>query len=483
MNQDENSTLSQDEKIKLKAKTDNQSRIKAISITCGSVLILALLYFVFTQLSAMNNTDAEQATTQPDVVNAQVNSEEAREAFKNALTQFEQEIQPYLENVGLANWAGNEHAQLIADKDALIASFASGSYATALTQLEALSQNTASLVAKWEAAFAEAMQQAQEAFDQDRINLSQLSLQKAIDINPEAPETSALQSRIDAYAKVSELVKTYKVGVAENNLEKQINALRSALQLDPQRTDLQPLLASAEADFAEQTLKNALSTAQQAIAEKDYSKAISAYQTAQAIAPERDSVKALGAQLAKINQQVALTNTLNSIAELAKNDQWQEVLSQSTQGLRTTPNNTTLADMKEKATAILAMQSKLQGFIARPARLTDERIQSQAKSTLKEAIPLMKHSASLTQDMKTLGGLVKDMGTPIDLTVTSDNRTHIIVKGEGIIGKTRNKTVALPPGTYTLEATREGYRSKMLTVTLSPNQPAPSVHLVCDQKI
>ena len=483
MTEDTQSTLSADDKIELERQARNKQRLKMIGGALALVVMSLLVFALFKVLSGKSETPVASDQASQQAVPESVDTEAARNEFKDALAEFEQRIQPYLDDEALQNWAKKEIEQLTNVKATLLADFAQGKYSSALQQLKQVEEKTLEVVSRWEQAFTVQLNQAQKAFDEDRISLARITLQKASEIKPQEQSVQALQARIDAYAQVSEYIRKYEIGVAENDLAKQVNALSSALDIDPQRQELKPLIDNAKTLLSRQQLENSLAVAEQALTDKDFPLARKAYVDARQLAPNNPAVNALKAKLDAFEKQQSLNNTLSRVQSLADDDAWEQVAQYTQQGLTRFPGNGQLGDMNQQAAKILAMTKQLEGFLARPERLTDSGIRANAKVALKDSISMMTRSEGLARKITSLGALIKEMESTVDLIVTSDERTHIVVKGKGIIGKTKNKTVPLQPGTYTLEATREGFRSKLVNITLTPGQVAHKVHLVCDQEI
>lgn len=469
-------SLSQDEKIRLKAKANSKKRKWLLFAILGVSAIAVAGYVAFSDPQSA----PEQHTTQAPDLQPSQNNEAAREAFKQALTEFEQQYQPYLDDPHLQQWAGNQQH---ADKQALLASFARGEYASALSQLNNLSQQLDEIVADWDRAFTQQLDDAQRAFDQQRIKLAQIKLQQALAIKPDSVKAAALQARINAYAEVSDYVEEYHIGLAENNLKKQVAALTAALQTDPARDDLRPLLQNAQKQWQKQQLQQQLAVAEQALTDKNYASAQQAYTKAKQLDANNSAVKALASKLAAIRQNQSLNSRIAEVQKLADGDQWRQLANAAAQGLSRFPGNQQLSELQQQANVIIGHQRRLQGYIQRPQRLTDSGIRNNAKAALKNAIPSMTQSATLAANIKKLGELIKQMESTVELHITSDNRSHIEVKGVGKVGEIKAKTIALSPGNYTLIAKRKGYRNKTLNVSLVAGQTAPKVHLVCDEKI
>jgi hypothetical protein len=75
------------------------------------------------------------------------------------------------------------------------------------------------------------------------------------------------------------------------------------------------------------------------------------------------------------------------------------------------------------------------------------------------------------------------MNKKITVEVISDNQTHILVRGVGVVGQTSLKTIQLTPGNYTFEGKRKGYKSKLINVLIPYDKPTFSLSIHCDEPI
>jgi hypothetical protein len=79
--------------------------------------------------------------------------------------------------------------------------------------------------------------------------------------------------------------------------------------------------------------------------------------------------------------------------------------------------------------------------------------------------------------------VIDNINQPRSVTITSDNDTYIKVLGVGLVGEVKTKTIQLKPGTYRIEGSREGYRSTIQEIVVSPSDTNLSVHVVCTEKV
>ena len=102
---------------------------------------------------------------------------------------------------------------------------------------------------------------------------------------------------------------------------------------------------------------------------------------------------------------------------------------------------------------------------------------------LRNAEPYFSQSEKLRAQADTFKKMIDDVNTPRAVTITSDNDTYIKVLGVGIVGEVKTKTIQLKPGTYRLEGSREGYRSVIENIHVTPLTTDLSVHIICTEKV
>ena len=129
------------------------------------------------------------------------------------------------------------------------------------------------------------------------------------------------------------------------------------------------------------------------------------------------------------------------------------------------------------------MAKRLKEFQQRPERLTDNTVRSLAQQEVDDAHALAQKSPKLLAQIRALEEVMDDVNTPRDVTITSDNDTYIKVLGVGLVGEVKRKTIKLKPGTYRIEGSRDGYRSTIREIEVSPSATNLSVHIACTEKV
>lgn len=91
--------------------------------------------------------------------------------------------------------------------------------------------------------------------------------------------------------------------------------------------------------------------------------------------------------------------------------------------------------------------------------------------------------ARLEEEMERLRRSVGLAKTPIPVTLESDEETEVVIQRRGSLGSFAERTLSLPPGTYTIQGRRDGYRDVLQTVTLVPGRPPPRIVVRCVEQI
>jgi flagellin-specific chaperone FliS len=458
------------------------TKVKRVFAAIGVLCAIAVVISAVVAFSAKN--DAQSEATPAELANAYSNSEQeaAREAFKEALTRFEQELAPVLEKLKVAGWKTRELTDLSKQKDNALALFGNAGFVQALGILNTLDADARALIQQWHQAFSEKLEEANRLYQQEQIQAARLALTQADKIKPQHPDSEKLRSQLAAYDSVQQYLNELSVARVENNLENQVALMQSILKADPTRKDMNAPLQEAAAQLNQKRLAFALSQAQQALASNDIPRANTYIQQAEQIEPSAKGITALRSELNKRLSSQGLEALHTRVAALIEADQWQQALSVIEQGLSRYSKDAKLLNSREQTMRILQAQRNFDGFIGRPERLSDMAIRQAAQDTLAQAIVLLPSSASLAKSAQNLAMLIDSYSVKVPVTVESDNNTHISVIGTGIVGKVLSKTIELSPGKYTLEGKREGYRSKRLSIEVKSNTPM-TVSLVSDESL
>ncbi len=483
---------SNDAAIRARLEQKNK-QMKQVLAGAGILVLLVLLAMVVPKLfsgkgSTTGLDGAKEVAEKAQSVSAELQasaaqSQAARDAFKQKLVEFEESIEPALQNPALLAWQEAGVQAVLGEKDSALVHFAKGAFVTALSELEQAESSYKALIEAWQADFEQHYQLAQRAFDQEKLAEATLSIQQALTINPDEPNGLALQKKIADFPEIQGWFKQWDIAVAEKNITKQIAAMEAILALDAAQTDVAEALAQAKKDHAEQRFAGYIRSANQAIDEENIALAQQHLASAKRIFSSRSAWVQANQRLDALHSKQEAQKLKQQVEQASANDDWAAVLRASEQGLSLVQNDAYFNEQKTVAESVLKATQKAARFISSPKRLADDNIHQAAENFIKEHVLLTTKSPRFGAQLQALQGLMKDAKQPISVLVKSDKRTDIFVLGTGVVGKVSSKTVDLPPGDYIFEGRRKGYRNKRISVSLRAGEPQQAITLVCDERI
>nr|WP_136251296.1 hypothetical protein [Ningiella ruwaisensis] len=462
-------------------------RIRRLFIGLGVLLLLAVAIAAF--LAFERATDSgKQGSVKVKVdaeITADFSSEEqnlARDSFKDALSQFEQQYMQTLALEDIQNFAPKRVKQISTDKERALALFANAAFVQALGKLNQARAEAADLINDWHTAYSDKLQEASTYYLEDRIQESRLALSQADKIKNKHPDSDELRSQLAAYDTVATLIADLEVARLENNLEKQVAIMQQILQADPTRDEFKAPLSQAANQLTERRLSLALGRAETALNAQDINAAQTYIQQARAIQANAKGIEVLSARLNRLVSLQSLDSLHKQIEDLKAQDAWQAVLQTAKRGLESFSQDAQLKRSADQANAILRAQQSILRFTSQPERIADVNIRQAAQTTLEQSLLLLSESQALAGHARTLATYIDQYSVSLPVTVKSDGQTFIKVIGVGVVGEVEEKEIQLTPGTYTFEGSRQGYRSKRVNLEVGEAYPN-TITLVCDETI
>ena len=460
----------------------HQQQIKKLLLLVLSVIaVIAVASGIYWLTSKQSGTDAIGQVSQISTLTDEQKTH-FREQFKLALTEFEMELQPQLEQIAIANWQVSKLTELANLKQKMLNKFAQGEFVAARQATENLLGQTRQLISQWQNQSQSYVNTASALFVEENIPQAQLSLNKALALMPLHPQALSLQKRIQTFSLIDALRADLQVAKVERDMPKQMDLLSKIVNLDPTLSHDAEALAAVQSAYQRQQLTRALANAEHALNSDKLATAKGYIEQARRLSPKSKGAEVLTNKIAQAQAQQSLTGISQSLEKRAQADEWQDVLSLSTQALSKYPNDNTLKDYHNKANKVLAAQQSLKLFVAQPARLAEEHIRDAAKTRLQQAVTASLWSNSLQQQIAQVGKTIDQYSKAVAVTVKSDGLTFLTVLGVGQVGQVVEKDIQLTPGKYVLQGRRLGYRNKRMEFVVAAQQTQTLV-LICDEAI
>jgi hypothetical protein len=419
-------------------------------------------------------------------------SNQTRLALQGRLAELDTALQAQRTEPGLQTFGAEALAEFGLTLDKAYAAYAMGEYEQTDLLLSALEIEMPALQLSWQETYQArheaAIAEYQEALVPDNLhatrNITQARLynQQTLDLAPNYPAALQLQQQILVLPEMRRAFETLRVAEVENNLSKKIRAAEALLALDSTQSETKQKLQQWRKLATEQEFQRHLQAAVNAFDQGDIAQAQTQLVKAQAIEPNSQAVADLAVQIEAKQAQSSAQTTQQRLTMLAQLDDWPSVQRMAQRALAQYPDDLTAQSYLDLSTQILSGQRDVAQFLSRPERLQDPGIADFAASRIAELTPLLAYSDGLSQQTQTLKSLLAEQTAKVTIYLKSDNRSDLSVQGIGQIGKTRSRTLDLPPGEYIFVAKREGYRTKRQNIVIVQGLDIV-VELYCDERI
>lgn len=411
----------------------------------AGAIVLTVTLVLFVRQDPPTTAPASSEGVSRDIATISVD----RDALQMAFAEVLRALDAVSADTAMAQWQP-PRLQRIRDEFALAQQqYASSDFASLPTMLEALGQDILSYQREYALAFTQAHQQALSQFEQDNVIEAQRLNRQALDIKPDYPPAVALAQRIAVYDQVQIALDKARIAAIEGRPTVQREALQAALALDPERQAIANDLAVLEQQLAKDKFTRL------------YAQAVSALDTGD-----------VAGATALLNTLEQLDKSNASLALLRNRIQQQD-----------DERRRQRAEQAALQQRLTAAEDRINRFLQRPARLRDVSIELAAKQALEDVSPLLAQSERLTVLSQQLSQALIDQTRPVTVTLKSDNRTFVRLRGQGILGEFKQRDISLKPGEYRFEGKREGYRDEVITLQVEPGKDGLTVTLVCQQKV
>ena len=164
-------------------------------------------------------------------------------------------------------------------------------------------------------------------------------------------------------------------------------------------------------------------------------------------------------------------------------DDWPAAATHFERARQFKPDEKTAVENHDFARRVVDAMQKIRRTLDAEHRLGDENVLASVTAYLRETESIAGAGAALQKMHAELARKVVLYQSEVEVVVVSDNATHIIVRGEGRVGKIDRRIIRLRPGRRVFEGSRAGYKSKLVTVDLVPGVSPVEVTVICDEKI
>ncbi|MBV1929548.1 MAG: hypothetical protein KUG81_08575 [Gammaproteobacteria bacterium] len=408
---------------------------------------------------------------------------EMRKEFVKLLSKYEQEFEPSIQKSGFSAWNSNLQETLVGMKSEAVFDLGAGKLVPAFAGIEDLLVMASQSVLEFESAFQGELLEAQSAYDSDQYAKANLAISKALSFKPEDKNAMSLNQRITDLPALLNLIGQAEVAKVENNLVEELRLSNAIFDLDPARGSYHTRSIELEGQLREARFEAAIAKGLQAASSANLKVLTDAYGQAKKIFPGRAETKSLEAKLTDLKTQIAVSEFKDTANKAIKEDRWREANEAFLKAATLKPLDTEVVNGLDIAGQILKFQARIDTFLNAPTRLSTASVEKEAQKVVEDADLYSSLSPTLNVKRQSLQNQIVARNRVIDVTVLSDNLTHISVRGVGKVGKILKYGIKLKPGTYFFEGRRKGFKTKTVEVRINPDDQTLQVKVISDEPI
>lgn len=425
-----------------------------------------------------------ETSTEPTPTNLpNVPDEQLRQAYIDAVNDYQNKLQPQLNNIDLLTWDKDRADRLVTLQDTALSKFTTADYAGALQNIEQAKQLAETVINESQQQFAQFFTKAQTAYDTDRYDDAKFEVTQALMLNKSSTEAFKLAKKIETLPEIVSLLKKINTAKVENKYQQELKLLKELIHLAPHRQSAIDRKQTLVSLIKNKNFKDALNQAHKAIQQGDADLAKQKVVTARKIFPDRSEIAETISAIKDLEKQQRLAAYRQDAQIAMASDNWPVAKTALELALKENNNDQKLQSLLLKSTSIITLQNELGQYLNNPYRLSNQQLQTKVKSQIDKAATFSADSPSLNKTTTEVAQLITLMNNKILVEITSDNLTNILVRGVGVVGLTELKTIQLTPGHYKFEGKRKGYKSELIDVLIPYDQSHFQLNIQCDEPI
>jgi tetratricopeptide (TPR) repeat protein len=229
----------------------------------------------------------------------------------------------------------------------------------------------------------------------------------------------------------------------------------------------------------ETEFKAATDAAVAAKAAKDWTKAISSYERALKVYPQKDDIKKVLAEVRETAHREAVKASLAKAFDYENKYEWESARTAYKATIDLDPKH---EEAKEGYARTGRMIRTLMQF-NKLVEIAEQRAQHAefqvAIRSFNEAMAIKPAYLPLTDRVDQLRALLLAQSQPVEVTFNSDGESWVSISNFRMLGKIRAETVKILPGDYEIVGRRKGYQDVLLMLQVRNGSTPPVVNVAC----
>lgn len=392
-------------------------------------------------------------------------------------------LQVELEDAGVQIWAPERYASVTDITNEADTAYRDDAFEEALTLykkgvdiLEELKAEMASV----KAANREAGERALAAADAEAA-IRAYTIVTAID--PDDADAEHQLERAEHLEDVLDLMEEGRFLEGEGRLTAAREQFEAARNLDPDWQPAQEALDRVAGKIATRRFNDAMSAGMTALSDGQFDEARGAFEKAQSILPASPEPADGLEQVEIAIRRQRIDEHREAAEQYAMQEEWSKAIEEYEAILELDETLVFASNGLERARYRLALDRRLEHFLARPTLLASDEELARARETLVEATRVDRTGPTLEAQIDRLSHYISVARIPVSVELRSDNKTDVTVYQVGNLGRIESESLELLPGSYTIVGKRRGYRDVEYELNLIGGKPAEPVYIACTEKI
>ena len=257
----------------------------------------------------------------------------------------------------------------------------------------------------------------------------------------------------------------------------------AAAALDPEFAPARTALTRVDRRLAGQRFNQLMTQGLARLQRSDWSSAERSFVAALKIRPGHPSAADGLARAKEGLQRDTLARLQHEARDLEAAERWEEALAAYRRAEGIDP---TIAFAKQgiaRSSHMIALQTRLEGYLAEPQRLYSASVRHEARQFLVALDNETAGGPRLAQGKQRLETALKRATTKITVRLASDNATDVMLYRVGPLGRFQDREITLTPGTYTLVGSRPGYKDVRIELSVAPDADPPRIFIACKEPV
>lgn len=401
---------------------------------------------------------------------------------ERALGEFLQR-QAMLEAQEVATWGGEEYEQVLFTLAAADAAFANGNFEPANTKYTTASAMLSELESSKPQRLKAALSSGDAALEDHDGEQARHHYQIALALDPQNKRAAAGIKRAATVAQLVAWMAQARALEQDGDWQTALDVYEQAVNLDPQSIEAREGLERVNAEIEEQRFRELMSTALAATKTGRFDLAREALSGAQKLRPDSSDIRGAEERLRRAEQEHQIAANRQRATTLAAAERWREAANAYSAVLAIDPQAQFAVHGLEQSRRLAELHDQLDQYILQPGRLQSDQPRANAKILLALLQAMEGKGPRLLQKQNQLDAALQLAETPVQVQLRSDEMTDVRIDRVGDLGRFKESTVSLLPGTYTVRGSRTGYRDVRLSLIVQPGTVATPLVVRCEEQI